>query len=711
MARTPLISLNGTEVERQAAAAFIDPDELNTTTDQHRVFLGDILIGPEWLGIVASEAAMLDLFNTHPRGCFPGDECYRSDNRTLYRCIARLGLDLEDWFALITTSTDITLGGVTPSDDLIPTQKAIKTYADTKEPALGNPGTTGFVLSSTTGGVRSWVAAGVPALTSAHIFVGNVSNVATDVAMTGDISITNAGLTAIGANKVTLAMMAPIANNTVLGNISGGAAVPSALSGANVRTICGLATTDNVVFNTLQLGGTPAASLYSTGYELLMSNTVTTETNLIVASSLNAMSRGVYRATRSRNTLASPAAVQSGDWIFSLIGAGHDGTSSVAAAEVLMECTGAVSAGVVPMAVLIQTGSSGSRTETARFSAAKNLLVGTTSETGLTGAGGLSVGSATESSTSATGSIITAGGVGIAKKLYVGTDAYVLGLLYAGSGPTTLTNAAGKILSAALNTVAIAQGGTGLTSTSQNYAFIGPTAGAGAPTWRLLVAGDIPALSYAPSALTSAHIFVGNVSNVATNVAMTGDISITNAGLTAIGANKVTLAMMATIANNTVLGNISGGAAVPSALTGANVRTICGLATTDTPTFASFQINGPALGHAFAQLMSDTDYGAGFKMGELGGGYQAAIIWNFNVGPGLEFYTGGVTTANCNMYLDQNGKLTLRGAGGLQTPAPAGGTAGVWKLGILVTTASVFDTTRYIQLDVGGVLYKVAVCV
>ena len=221
---------------------------------------------------------------------------------------------------------------------------------------------------------------------------------------------------------------------------------------------------------------------------------------------------------------------------------------------------------------------------------------------------------------------------------------------------------------------------------------------------RSWVAAGVPAL-------TSAHLFVGNVSNVATDVAMTGDISITNAGLTAIGANKVTLAMMATIANNTVLGNISGGAAVPSALTGANVRTICGLATTDTPTFASFQINGPALGHAFAQLMSDTDYGAGFKMGELGGGYQAAIIWNFNVGPGLEFYTGGVTTANCNMYLDQNGKLTLRGAGGLQTPAPAGGTAGVWKLGILVTTASVFDTTRYIQLDVGGVLYKVAVCV
>lgn len=41
-----------------------------------------------------------------------------------------------------------------------------------------------------------------------------------------------------------------------------------------------------------------------------------------------------------------------------------------------------------------------------------------------------------------------------------------LGTITAGSGPTTLTDPAGKILSAALNTVAIAQGGTGSTSAS-----------------------------------------------------------------------------------------------------------------------------------------------------------------------------------------------------------------------------------------------------
>lgn len=43
---------------------------------------------------------------------------------------------------------------------------------------------------------------GAEALTSGHIFVGNASNIATDVAMSGDISITNTGVTAIVAGVI-----------------------------------------------------------------------------------------------------------------------------------------------------------------------------------------------------------------------------------------------------------------------------------------------------------------------------------------------------------------------------------------------------------------------------------------------------------------------------------------------------------------------------
>lgn len=37
----------------------------------------------------------------------------------------------------------------------------------------------------------------------------------------------------------------------------------------------------------------------------------------------------------------------------------------------------------------------------------------------------------------------------------------------------------------------IAGGGTGLATTSQNFAFLGPTSGSGAPSWRLIAAGDL----------------------------------------------------------------------------------------------------------------------------------------------------------------------------------------------------------------------------
>lgn len=45
------------------------------------------------------------------------------------------------------------------------------------------------------------------ALTSAHIFVGNASNIAADVAMTGDIGITNAGVTAIQSGVIVNAQV------------------------------------------------------------------------------------------------------------------------------------------------------------------------------------------------------------------------------------------------------------------------------------------------------------------------------------------------------------------------------------------------------------------------------------------------------------------------------------------------------------------------
>lgn len=68
---------------------------------------------------------------------------------------------------------------------------------------LTDSGSFTFLAVSITNGLITLSANnGNEALTSGHIFVGNAANIATDVAMTGDISITNAGVTAIVAGVI-----------------------------------------------------------------------------------------------------------------------------------------------------------------------------------------------------------------------------------------------------------------------------------------------------------------------------------------------------------------------------------------------------------------------------------------------------------------------------------------------------------------------------
>jgi hypothetical protein len=52
------------------------------------------------------------------------------------------------------------------------------------------------------------------------------------------------------------------------------------------------------------------------------------------------------------------------------------------------------------------------------------------------------------------------------------------------------------------------------------------------------------------------------------------------------------------------------------------------------------------------------------------------------------------------------GVLTVTGS--LNTGAPQSGTAGAWKLGIKVADTATLDVGNYVQIDIGGVAYKVA---
>jgi hypothetical protein len=103
---------------------------------------------------------------------------------------------------------------------------------------------------------------------------------------------------------------------------------------------------------------------------------------------------------------------------------------------------------------------------------------------------------------------LTTGVTGILPVANGGTNAAtaVANTIFAGpssagpSAPGFRTLVASDIPSISLSTgvtgtLPIANGGTGATSTTQNYVFVGPTSGSGAPSFRALVAGDIPAIS------------------------------------------------------------------------------------------------------------------------------------------------------------------------------------------------------------------------
>jgi hypothetical protein len=69
------------------------------------------------------------------------------------------------------------------------------------------------------------VGGGTPALNNGDIFVGNVSNAATSVAMSGDTAITNTGAVTIQADAVTYDKMQDTTQACILGNQTGSGTV------------------------------------------------------------------------------------------------------------------------------------------------------------------------------------------------------------------------------------------------------------------------------------------------------------------------------------------------------------------------------------------------------------------------------------------------------------------------------------------------------
>ena len=90
-----------------------------------------------------------------------------------------------------------------------------------------------------------------------------------------------------------------------------------------------------------------------------------------------------------------------------------------------------------------------------------------------------------------------------------------------------------------------------------------------------------------------------------------------------------------------------------------------------------------------------------------GSGSSTFILYQNYSGGGVGF-TMKNTSGNATIDLNgQAGNIDI--SGGVQTGAPTGGTAARWKLGSRVAAAVVLDATQYIEVDIGGTLYKLAI--
>lgn len=162
--------------------------------------------------------------------------------------------------------------------------------------------------------------------------------------------------------------------------------------------------------------------------------------------------------------------------------AGSGITVTVLGQNITIAATGGGTGTVTSVSVVSANGFAGT-VATATTTPAITL---TTSVTGILQGNGTAISAAT---TTGTGSVVLSVG-----PAFTGTPtAPTIHLTSLAVSSNVFTDGASNLTTT--GTVAIAQGGTGAATTSQNFAFIGPTSGSGAPSFRGLVAGDIPSLS------------------------------------------------------------------------------------------------------------------------------------------------------------------------------------------------------------------------
>jgi hypothetical protein len=326
----------------------------------------------------------------------------------------------------------------------------------------GNIAATAGSITSTEIAAKGVSAANL-ALANTKIAIGSTAGGGVAYALSGDVTMTNAGVTTIGAKKVTAAKMA-LANTKVMIGSTAGAAAEYALSGDVTMTNAGVVTigAKKVAATKMSLSNTKIAigSTASGGVEYALSGDVT-------MSNTGAVTIGAKKVTAAKVAIANTKVLI--------------GSTAGAAAEYALS-------GDVTM----------------------------------TNGGNVTIAAAAVTSTMVAGKAITPAKMGLANtKVAIGSTAGA-GAEYALSGDVTMTN-----------------GGVVTIGSSR------------------VTAGKIAGKAVTPGKLGLANtkIVIGSTAGAGAEYALSGDITMTNAGVTAIGTKKVHGAMLkadwSTLSNTT----------------------------------------------------------------------------------------------------------------------------------------------------------------
>jgi len=251
---------------------------------------------------------------------------------------------------------------------------------------------------------------------------------------------------------------------------------------------------------------------------------------------------------------------------------------------------------------------------------------------------------------------------------HLGSNAVVASAFYGPISGSNTVAASSLTLGTAL---AVSSGGTGLTSTSNNFVFAGPTSGSGAPSFRALVSGDIPnnAANTSGSAASATNATYAGTAGYCSGNTAGSAASATNAGsatyaTTAGYCSGNTAGSAASATNATTAVNQSGG----------TVSATTGSFSSDITTTGSLNFTGNSTRIKFNYTSTwSGDAGTGFGKLEY-----HMNRWYINAGSDsvmvCQFRRGGSDVA----YVDNSGTYigNISGSAGSATNATYAGTAG-----------------------------------